>query len=227
MVLTTDRVDRLADAMEIAVRARRIAVQSAAGGMGLSLAAMVAALLGWLQPAPGALLQEAIDVLVILNALRALWPVPGTRLVLEPATEEMLHRFAAEHDDLRDVLDLVREAAGLLSDEHGPRALEAVREIHRLLDERLLPHEYAEEHQLYPALADLLGGPETTATMSRAHTEIERLSRRIATHLALAESQGGLRPEQLDDLRACLYGLHSVLKLHFRQEEESYFSLAP
>ncbi len=227
VVLTTDRVDRLADAMEIAVRARRIAVQSAAGGMGLSLAAMVAALLGWLQPAPGALLQEAIDVLVILNALRALWPVPGTRLVLEPATEEMLHRFAAEHDDLRDVLDLVREAAGLLSDEHGPRALEAVREIHRLLDERLLPHEYAEEHQLYPALADLLGGPETTATMSRAHTEIERLSRRIATHLALAESQGGLRPEQLDDLRACLYGLHSVLKLHFRQEEESYFSLAP
>ncbi|MCC5478331.1 hemerythrin domain-containing protein [Streptomyces sp. JA03] len=66
------------------------------------------------------------------------------------------------------------------------RALEAVEEAHRLLIERLLPHEYAEEHELYPALAPTLGGPEATAAMSRAHTERERLSRRIATHLQLA-----------------------------------------
>lgn len=63
--------------------------------------------------------------------------------------------------------------------------------------------------------------------MSRAHTEIDRLSHRIATHLALADAAGSLRPDQLDDLRACLYGLHTVLRLHFVQEEENYFSLAP
>jgi hypothetical protein len=63
--------------------------------------------------------------------------------------------------------------------------------------------------------------------MSRAHTEIERLSRRIATHLQLAHASGGLSPEQLDDLRSCLYGLNTVLRLHFTQEEENYFSLAP
>jgi hypothetical protein len=62
--------------------------------------------------------------------------------------------------------------------------------------------------------------------MSRAHTEIDRLARRIATHLALAAEEGGLRPAQLDDLSACLYGLHAVLRLHFAQEEESYFSLS-
>ncbi|MER6126407.1 hypothetical protein ABT173_28100 [Streptomyces sp. NPDC001795] len=45
--------------------------------MAMSLAAMTAALLGRLSPAPGALLQEAIDVTVILNALRALLPAPG------------------------------------------------------------------------------------------------------------------------------------------------------
>lgn len=227
IVLTTDRVDRLADAVAIAVRARRIAVQSALGGMVLSLVAMVAAAFGLLAPAVGALLQEAIDVAVILNALRVLRDDGHGRPVVPPSTEALIHRFAAEHDDLRDVLDAVRDAADHLSDGAGPGGLAAVAEVHRLLTERLLPHEYAEEHQLYPALAPTLGGPEATATMSRAHAEIDRLARRVATHLALAGPDGTLSPEQLDDLRACLYGLNTVLRLHFTQEEESYFSLAP
>ncbi|WP_328432412.1 MULTISPECIES: heavy metal translocating P-type ATPase [unclassified Streptomyces] len=226
IVLTTDRVDRLADAVAIAVRARHIAVQSALGGMLMSLAAMAAAAFGLLPPAVGALLQEGIDAAVILNALRALRVDRSARPALAPATEALIHRFAAEHDDLQDVLEAVRSAADRLSADTGPQALAAVGEAHRLLTERLLPHEYAEEHQLYPALAPTLGGPESTATMSRTHAEIERLSRRIATHLALS-ADGSLAAEQLDDLRACLYGLHSVLRLHFTQEEENYFSLAP
>ncbi|MGW4144006.1 heavy metal translocating P-type ATPase [Streptomyces mirabilis] len=227
IVLTTDRVERLADAVTIAVRARRIAVQSALGGTLMSLAAMAVAALGMLPPAPGALLQEGIDVAVILNALRALRAGRKSRPALEPTTEALIHRFAAEHDDLQEVLEAVRGAADQLSNTPGPVALASVREVHRLLTEQLLPHEHAEEHQLYPALASSLGGPETTATMSRAHAEIERLAGRIATHLALSGTDGAPRPEQLDDLRACLYGLHSVLRLHFTQEEENYFSLAP
>ncbi|WP_327320257.1 heavy metal translocating P-type ATPase [Streptomyces sp. NBC_01235] len=227
IVLTTDRVDRLADAVSIAVRARRIAVQSALGGMLMSLAAMAAAAFGFLPPAVGALLQEGIDVAVILNALRALRVDQTARPALTPTAEALVHRFAAEHDDLQDVLEAVRDAADRLSDGPGPKALSAVEETHRLLTERLLPHEHAEEHQLYPALAPALGGPEATATMSRAHAEIERLSRRIATHLRLAHADGGLTPGQLDDLRSSLYGLNTVLRLHFTQEEENYFSLAP
>jgi hypothetical protein len=46
----------------------------ASGGMGLSLAAMIVAACGYLPPLVGALFQEAIDVAVILNALRALGP---------------------------------------------------------------------------------------------------------------------------------------------------------
>ncbi|QLJ04133.1 cadmium-translocating P-type ATPase [Streptomyces sp. NEAU-sy36] len=227
IVLTTDRVDRLADAVAIAGRARRIAVQSALGGMLMSLAAMAAAAAGLLPPAAGALLQEGIDVAVILNALRALRVGQGARPPVTPAAEVLIHRFAAEHNDLQDVVEAVRAAADRLSDSSGPQALAAVEETHRLLTERLLPHERAEEHLLYPKLAPALGGPEATATMSRAHTEIERLSRRIATHLHLAHAHGGLDPDQLDDLRSCLYGLHTVLRLHFSQEEENYFSLAP
>jgi heavy metal translocating P-type ATPase len=72
VVVTVDRLDRLGEALVIARRSRAIAVQSVAAGMGLSLAAMVAAAAGYLPPVAGALLQEAIDVAVILNALRAL-----------------------------------------------------------------------------------------------------------------------------------------------------------
>ena len=71
-VLLTDNLERIAEALEIAKRSRRIALQSVFVGLGLSLAAMVAAALGFLGVVEGALLQEAIDVAVILNALRAL-----------------------------------------------------------------------------------------------------------------------------------------------------------
>ncbi|MFX7816676.1 hypothetical protein ABTK28_22240, partial [Acinetobacter baumannii] len=67
-------------------RARRIALQSIVVGMGLSLVAMLAATVGWLKPVPAALVQEAIDVAVILNALRALTPAlhgRGARISVE------------------------------------------------------------------------------------------------------------------------------------------------
>ncbi|KQI71261.1 haloacid dehalogenase [Loktanella sp. 5RATIMAR09] len=77
VVLLVDRVDRLAQGIEIARRARRIAVQSVVAGIGLSVAGMIAAAFGYLTPVQGALLQEVIDVAVILNALRALWIEPS------------------------------------------------------------------------------------------------------------------------------------------------------
>ena len=50
---------------------RSIALQSAIGGMGLSLIGMVIAAAGYLPPVAGAIAQEVIDVLAVLNALRA------------------------------------------------------------------------------------------------------------------------------------------------------------
>jgi heavy metal translocating P-type ATPase len=224
-VMTVDRLDRLADTVVIARLTRRIAVQSATVGMGLSLLAMLAAALGYLPPAVGALLQEGIDVLVILNALRALViRVDDHRLPLD--TQTMLARFAAEHEALYEVLSELRTTADLVAstpEDAGTRT--AVARVHRRLVEQILPHEYAEEHRLYPALAKPLGGRAATATMSRAHVEIERLVARVGTHLQ--QSPGpGLRPVQLPDLLASLYGLHAILQLHFVQEEEQFFSLA-
>jgi heavy metal translocating P-type ATPase len=72
VVLLVDRLAPLVRAIAAARRSRRIALESVVVGLSLSLAAMIAAAFGWLQPVEGALVQEAIDVAVILNALRAL-----------------------------------------------------------------------------------------------------------------------------------------------------------
>lgn len=71
-VITVDRIDRVADAVHVGRRSLFIARQSVLTGMGLSLAAMAVAAAGYLPPVAGALFQEAIDLAVILNALRAL-----------------------------------------------------------------------------------------------------------------------------------------------------------
>lgn len=83
VVLLVDQIDRLRSGIEIARRSRRIAVESVVAGIGLSVAGMIAAALGYLTPVQGALLQEVIDVAVILNALRALRIVPH-----DPMTSE-------------------------------------------------------------------------------------------------------------------------------------------
>jgi heavy metal translocating P-type ATPase len=69
------RVDEL---FHLARRMRRIALQSAIGGMLLSTVGMFVALAGWLAPVGGAVFQEVIDLAAVLNALRA--AVPGGEL---------------------------------------------------------------------------------------------------------------------------------------------------
>ena len=65
------KVDEL---FHIGTRMRQIALQSAVGGMVLSLIGMIAAGFGYLSPVMGAITQELIDVLAVLNALRAALP---------------------------------------------------------------------------------------------------------------------------------------------------------
>jgi len=69
------RVDEL---FHLARRMRRIALQSAIGGMALSVVGMFIAFGGWLPPVGGAVFQEVIDLAAVLNALRA--AVPGGEL---------------------------------------------------------------------------------------------------------------------------------------------------
>ena len=70
MVILNDDLSRVVEAIRISRRTVRIARQSIWTGLGLSAAAMLVAAAGYIPPPLGALLQEAIDVAVILNALR-------------------------------------------------------------------------------------------------------------------------------------------------------------
>ena len=70
IVLLVDDIARVGDAMMISRRMRRIALQSIGVGLGTSFFLMVLASLGLIAPSVGAVMQEALDAAVILNALR-------------------------------------------------------------------------------------------------------------------------------------------------------------
>ncbi len=224
VVLTADRLDRLGDGLSIARRARRIARQSVIAGMTMSLVAMAVAAAGLLPPAGGALVQEAIDLAVIVNALRVLRPKDtGPHLVGRDAA--IVEEFSQAHEQLRPDLDRIRRAADLIGEAPDADALRAVHDVHRFLVEEIAPHEEAEDAVMYPVFARVLGGADPTATMSRAHAEIAHLIRRLGTLLDQVDPEAPGRDDLLE-LRRVLYGLHAILVLHFAQEDESYLSLA-
>lgn len=73
-VLMDNKLSRVDELMHIGQRMRGIALQSAVGGMALSVVGMLVAAMGYLPPVAGAVAQELIDILAVLNALRAAWP---------------------------------------------------------------------------------------------------------------------------------------------------------
>ncbi|HVX85662.1 MAG TPA: heavy metal translocating P-type ATPase [Phycisphaerae bacterium] len=70
-VILEPTLRKLDELLHLARRMRRVALLSAAGGIGLSLAAVAFAAAGLLPPVAGAMVQEAIDLAAVLNALRA------------------------------------------------------------------------------------------------------------------------------------------------------------
>ncbi len=222
-VLTVDRLDRLGEIRVLARRTRRIAMQSVLAGMGMSVAAMAVAAAGLLPAVWGALLQEAIDVAVILNALRVLIPAtPHARLTA--ADVALNSRFSREHDTIRADIEQLRAAADGLGVVAPHEAMSEVRRSHQLLVNEIGPHERAEQEQLYPVMNRVLGSSHATAVMSRMHAEIAQQTRRLGQ---VIDDIGTAQPDAADiaDLRALLYGLHAILSLHTTEEDESYLSL--
>jgi heavy metal translocating P-type ATPase len=223
VVLTVDRIDALADAILIAQRSRRIARQAVGTGMGLSLAAMLAAAAGQLPPAAGAVLQELIDVLAIGLALRAVLPSRTHTVTLPPGDVAVGYELRAEHDASLAVVEEIRSVADGLST-RDPDIAPARRLLDRLRTE-LLPHERADDEQLVPLVARALGTPATYA-LTRTHAEIEHQTARIAR--LIDEIPGDTaQPEDIVELRRLLYGLYGVLRLHNAHEDETAFSLLP
>lgn len=74
VVILDSSLGRVDELLHIGMRMRSVALQSAVGGMALSVMGMALAAMGLLAPVAGAVTQEVIDVLAVLNALRASVP---------------------------------------------------------------------------------------------------------------------------------------------------------
>ena len=224
VVLLPDRLDRLGEAVAIARRTHRIALQSAGAGMALSLLGMAAAAAGALPPVGGAVLQEGIDVAVILNALRALGGGGWRRRRPDADAERAGAQAKEEHRELLPRIRALRGLADRLDSLPPEQAAAELRATRTFLVAELLPHERREDASLYPAVARLLGGEDPTAAMSRAHLEIAHLAGGFARLVDELPAEGP-GPDDLPELRRLLYGLHALLRLHMAQEEESYLPL--
>jgi len=221
VVILVDRLDRVSQAVAIARRARRIAVESIVAGMALSGFAMGAAALGFLTPVAGALVQEGIDVVVILNALRALGAGRGvvTRLhTLPAAAARDLHEG---HELLEKALDRLRNIADALDDAGAEDARTLIVEANAIVSEQIVRHERDDEASVYPRLSKFLHDRHGLSAMSRAHREIMHLARLLAR---LAET---VRPQDVDrylirDAQRVIESIEALVRLHNAQEEDIY-----
>lgn len=218
VVLLVDRLDRVAEALRIARRSRAIAVQGVLVGMGLSLLAMLLAVAGYLPALAGAVVQEAIDLAVIGNALRALGA--GWRERATPRLAgDWIDSLRKEHAALLPLLERLRTAAEGLDDAPPAQAREELAGLIEALKSQLVPHEQADEDSLYPQLTRRLPGEDPLAALSHTHREIFRL-----VHL-LEQMNAAPAGSSLEEIQRLLLRLDTLLSLHFAQEDELYHSL--
>jgi hypothetical protein len=180
---------------------------------------MLAAALGWLTPVAAALTQEAIDVVVILNALRALFP--GMQPLLRPAPLILPEELRLNHCAMEQALDRLREIADALDDATGARALALIQEANTVVQQTVVQHERQDETTLYPSLSTQLAEPSGLEAMSRAHREIQHLARlllRLSTGLSEADAGRYL----IRDAQRVIESIEALVRLHNAQEEDIY-----
>lgn len=129
-----------------------------------------------------------------------------------------------EHKELLPNIELLRTIADAIGEASIASLRRSVDEAYAFLTHHLLAHAQAEERALYPVVGRLMGAPEVTATMSRDHVEVGRLTQELGSLRSHLES-ASLDVSQDRALRRVLYGLSAVVKVHFAKEEEVYLPI--
>ena len=219
VVILVDRLDRVSDAVAIARRTRGIALQSILCGMALSGLAMCFAAVGLLPPIAGALTQEAIDVAVILNALRAL--TSGHKFGRQKMPAAAATTLRQDHKRMEPTLDRLREIADGLDAAEGAGAVTLISEADDIVSRQIVEHERDDEKAVYPQVAKFLGDRHGLGAMSRAHREIihmARLLRRLADGLTAQETDHYL----IRDAQRVIEAIEALVRIHNAQEEDIY-----
>jgi iron-sulfur cluster repair protein YtfE (RIC family) len=84
-----------------------------------------------------------------------------------------------------------------------------IEEAYNFLTHHLIPHAQAEDKALYPMVQKAMGSTQATATMSRDHVEVGRLTEELGT-LRVHSTQLSITFDQARALRRVLYGLYTV-----------------
>jgi heavy metal translocating P-type ATPase len=87
VVVMENSLKKVDEFMHVSRRMRTIALESAVGGMVLSLGGMLFAAAGFVAPVAGAITQEIIDVVAVLNAMRAAFPPKVVSDIAEPGSQ--------------------------------------------------------------------------------------------------------------------------------------------
>jgi hypothetical protein len=218
VVILVDRLDRVPDVLTIAKRTHSIALQSIVAGMGMSGLAMFFAAIGFLPPIAGALTQEAIDVAVILNALRALTSGSKSGRQKMPAAVTTLR---ADHERMEGALDRLREIADGLDEADAADAATLILEADQVVARQIVEHERDDESAVYPRVAKFLTDSHGLGAMSRAHREIihlARLLRRLTDGLSAADIDRYL----IRDAQHIIESIEALVRIHNAQEEDIY-----
>jgi heavy metal translocating P-type ATPase len=220
VVILVDQIDRVSDAVIISQRTRGIAMQSIVIGLALSGLAMGAAAVGWLTPVAGALTQEAIDVAVILNALRALGPGWSRRPQAAVAETDALG-LRQDHERLKASLDRLRQIADALDDVDATAAANYLVEANHIVVEDIVKHERDDESSVYPRLSGLLSDSSGLFAMSRAHREILHMARLLER---LVEGFNGTEVDRylIRDGQRIIESIESLVRIHNAQEQDIY-----
>lgn len=129
-----------------------------------------------------------------------------------------------EHQELLPQIEQLRAVADLVGNTSIETLQHAVDDVYAFLTMHLIPHAQAEDAALYPVVGKLMGAAQATATMSRDHVEVGRLTDELAA-LRLALTTVQINDHQAKSLRRVLYGLYTLVKVHFAKEEEIYLPL--
>ncbi len=129
-----------------------------------------------------------------------------------------------EHQELLPHIEAIHQVADAIGETPLPELRPQIDGVYDFLAHHLLPHAQAEEAALYPVVGKVMGAPEATGTMSRDHVEVGRLIDEL--RLIRSNTSGPtLTASQIKDLRRVLYGLYTLVKVHFAKEEEVYLPI--
>jgi hemerythrin-like domain-containing protein len=138
--------------------------------------------------------------------------------------EALTQPLRDEHKELLPHIEMLRVVADQIGTTPMNTLMQRVSEVSMFLEQHLIPHAQAEEKALYPTVGRFMNAPMATATMSRDHVEVGRLTEELAA-LVKHISGTSVSTSQENDLRRVLYGLYGIVKLHFAKEEEVYLPL--